>query len=211
MKDLSLRECQFVVFDLETTGLYADQGDEIIEFGAIRVRNLEIEDEIFQSMVNPGRSIPEASTAVHGISDRDVAQAPKIADVLPQFYQFCASRIWVAQNAAFDLSFVLRDSKRLKLPLQDRIVLDTMKVSKMLFPNASSHSLDAVMARLEIDQTGDRHRSLDDCRYTAQALIEMIRLLERQGISQLLQLKDAFIKTESLTKTEKPKAMGLFG
>lgn len=211
MKDIQIRESQFVIFDLETTGLYADQGDKMIEIGAVRVKNLEIEDEEFQSLVNPERSIPAASSAVHGITDKDVEKSPKADKILPKFFEFVGNRIWVAQNAAFDLSFVMRDAKRLGIPFSDRIVLDTMKVSKILFPNAGSHSLDAMMARLEIAKTGDRHRSLDDCRYTARALIEMIKLLEKQGVTKITELTDAFIKTEGIIKTAKPKPMGLFG
>lgn len=211
MQELDLRAAQFVIFDLETTGLYADQGDAVIEIGAVKVKDLQIDKANFQSLVDPKRGIPEASTAVHGISESDVKGSPAIEEILPKFYQFCGSYTWVAQNASFDLSFILRDSQKMGISTQSRIVLDTMKISKILFPNAGSHSLDAIMARLEINKSGDRHRSLDDCKFTAQALIEMIKLLEKQGVTNLTQLTDAFVKTDTIQKKFKPKAMGLFG
>ncbi len=209
--ELSLRNQEFVVVDLETTGLYAAEGDQAIEFGAVKISQLQIEEKPFQSLVNPGRPIPEASSAVHGIRDDDVAGAPSIQDVLPNFLKYAGSRIWIAQNAAFDLSFILRDMHRLKIPFGDKLVIDTVRVSKILFPNASSHNLDALMARLGITKSGTRHRSLDDCRYTALVFIEFVKLLEKQGMDQLTHIKSAFIKPDSVFKEEKPKARGLFG
>lgn len=207
---LDLKAAHFVVFDLETTGLYADQGDEIIEVGAIRIKDLQIEKDHFQSLVKPSKPIPESSTAVHGISDVDVLNASPSTKVLPEFFSFMGSGIWVAQNASFDLSFILRDAEKMGISPPDRIVLDTMKISKILFPNAGTHNLDAIMARLEINKKGDRHRSLDDCRFTGLALIEMLKLLEKQGITQLTQLSGAFVRTENILRRPKPKAMGLF-
>lgn len=208
---LSLKDQDFVILDLETTGLYAAEGDQAIEFGAVKVSQLQVQEENFLSFVNPQRSIPEASSAIHGIKDEDVKNAPGIEEVLPGFLKFAGSRIWVAQNAAFDLSFILRDMQKLKIPFGDRLIIDTVKVSKILFPNATSHNLDVLMARMGISKSGARHRSLDDCRYTALVLIEFIKLLEKQGMDQLHHLKDAFIKPESVLKPEKPKARGLFG
>jgi DNA polymerase-3 subunit alpha (Gram-positive type) len=140
-----------------------------------------------------------------------VKDAPIIDEVLPKFLKFAGSRIWVAQNASFDLSFILRDMNRLKIPVGERLVIDTIRISKILFPNAGSHNLDVLMARMGISKSGGRHRSLDDCRYTALVLIEFIKLLEKQGMDQLQHIKDAFIKTENVLKREKPKARGLFG
>ena len=207
----TLKDSSYVVFDLETTGLYADQGDEIIEIGAIHVENMEIADTVFHSMVNPGRLIPAASTAVHGIHDEDVASAPKIEKIIPKFLDFAGNKIWVAQNARFDLSFVVTKLKQLQMPLKQTVVVDTIGLSKMLFPYETSHSLDKIMARLGIPKTGDRHRSVDDSKYTALALIEFIKLLEKQEITTLPQIESAFVKVDTVMKGGKPKTRSLFG
>lgn len=207
---LSLKELSYVVFDLETTGFYAESGDEIIEFGAVVIENMEITSKTFLSFVNPGRSIPAASTAVHGITDSHVKDAPSIAEVLPKFLQFVGNRIWVAQNAKFDMSFVLTKMKLLNIPMRQTVVIDTIGISKILFPYETSHSLDKIMARLGIARTGDRHRSLDDSKYTAQALIEFIKILEKQQTTGLTQIESAFIKPESVLKAEKVRTKGLF-
>jgi len=208
---LKLRDQEFVIIDLETTGLYAAEGDQIIEFGALKVTNLEIDGPGYQQLVNPGRPIPEAATNVHGISDADVKDCPTTDQAMPEFLKYTGSRIWVAQNAPFDLSFIMRDMRRLKIPFGEKLVIDTIKISKILFPNAGSHNLDVLMARLGISKSGSRHRSLDDCRFTALVLIEFIKLLEKQGMDQLMQIKDAFVRCDNIVKEEKPKPRGLFG
>lgn len=210
LKTPTLSELEYVVLDLETTGLYADEGDEILEIGAIRIQNLQINEE-FQSFVRPTRPIPEASSAVHGIRDKDVKDAPLLQDILPQFYQFCGPRVWVAQNARFDMSFIVRDLQKIGMRMGQNVVVDTIGLSKMLFPYETSHNLDVLMARLGIAKTGDRHRSLDDCRYTAQVLIEFIRMLDKQNVRSLSDIKDTFVKLDTLIKAEKPKPRGLFG
>jgi len=209
--NLDLSQLNYAVFDLETTGLYPEEGDEIIEIGSILVDKTEILERSYQSLVNPQKPIPAASTKVHGIRDEDVAKARPIAPVLDEFLDFVGPRIWVAQNARFDMGFVVKKMRELQKPLRINLVVDTMGLSKMGFPYERSHSLDSIMARLGIAKTGDRHRSLDDSRYTAQALIEFIKLLGKQGISSLPQIESAFIKLDSLVKAPKTKARSLFG
>lgn len=211
MNAMTLKDLSYVIFDLETTGLYPESGDEIIEIGAVVVEDLTLQSKTFHSMVNPGKPIPAASSAVNGIKDADVKDAPKIEKVIPDFLKFVGSRIWVAQNAKFDLSFIVVKLKQMNIPLRQTVVVDTIGLSKMLFPYETSHSLDSIMARLNIARTGDRHRSVDDSKYTAQALLEFLKMLDQQGITTLPQIESAFIKPESLFKTQKPKTMNLFG
>lgn len=210
MKQLKLSEMDFVIFDLETTGLYADQGDEIIEVGAVILSKMQIEETNYQSLVKPNQPIPEASSAVHGLKDKDVKNAPSIDTVLPEFLKFCGSRHLVAQNARFDMSFILKEMRRMNIPLRQNIICDTIGLSKMLFPYETRHNLDVMMARMGIPKSGERHRSLDDCRFTAQVLIEFIKLLENQGVVYLEQIQSAFIKPELMKKKDKPKTRGLF-
>jgi DNA polymerase-3 subunit epsilon len=211
MQPLTLKGLNFVIFDLETTGLYPDQGDEIIEVGAVTVENFEITDRQFHRMVNPGKPIPPSSTAIHGIKDADVASAPRIETVLPEFLTFTGNRIWVAQNARFDLCFVAAKLKQMQIPLKQTVVIDTIGISKMLFPYEQYHNLDVIMNRLAIARTGERHRSIDDSKYTAQVLIEFIKLLAQQGVHTLPEIEQCFIKPETLFKVDKPKTRSLFG
>ncbi len=72
---------ELVAVDLETTGLDPAQ-DEIIEIGAVRMREGVIIDE-FQTLIDPGRSVPSLVTSLTGIRTEDLIGAPKIQDVLP--------------------------------------------------------------------------------------------------------------------------------
>ena len=86
----------YVVLDIETTGLYAGK-DRIIEIAAVKIgADDKILDE-FHTMVNPGMRIPPATIQVHGITDDMVADAPRIAEVMPQLADFCADT-WSART-----------------------------------------------------------------------------------------------------------------
>jgi DNA polymerase III epsilon subunit family exonuclease len=98
---LSLELDEYVVFDLETTGLSPWGGDEIIEIGAMKIFGSDI-DEVnhFHSLVNPKRLIPEESTKVNGITNEMVANAPTLEEVFPKFLDFIGSSWLVAQNSS---------------------------------------------------------------------------------------------------------------
>lgn len=176
---LSLELDEFVVFDLETTGLSAWGGDEIIEIGAIKVFGTEIDDKnTFHSLVNPKRPIPPDATRVNGITNEMVASAPAIDDVLPLFWDFVGQSWLVAQNAKFDLSFLMKYLVQRKLKKQFE-VYDTVTLSRRAFPEESGHNLDKIAKRLGLAYNiSERHRSTCDVQLTAQAFI---RLKERLG------------------------------
>lgn len=211
MQPIELKSTQFVVFDLETTGLYADAGDEMIEIGGVLVDGTRIRDETYQSLINPEKPIPQAASAINGIYDEDVAKAQTAKYVIPRFLEFASNRIWVAQNAKFDLSFMMRKMHALQISFKPTLVIDTIGISKILFQYETSHSLDRMMARLGIVKSGDRHRSLDDSRYTAKVLVEFIQMLEQQGLTKLTDIESAFVNIGAIMKQEKPKTANLFG
>ena len=105
----------YVVFDLETTGINPER-DSIIEISALKVKDHRVVEE-FSTLVNPGRHIPAGATAVNGITDDMVADAPLIEEVLPQFLEFCQGCVPVAHNAGFDMSFIMENARRLGLSL----------------------------------------------------------------------------------------------
>lgn len=171
-----------IVFDTETTGLEAKGGDELIELGAVPIIDGVIrEDCAFQALIDPDRPIPPDSTRVHGITDEMVRGKPRVDVVLPEFLRYCGAHSLVAQNASFDLGFLQAACERLELTMPAGEVHDTMLMSRQVFPGARRHSLDDICYRLDIE-VGNRHRSIDDVLYTAQAFLKLRdRIAEREA------------------------------
>jgi len=94
----------YVMFDLETTGT-SYISDSIIEISAVKVVQAQVTDT-FSTLVNPQRAIPYHATQIHGITDEMVADAPLLADALPDFLEFAGDFTWVGHNVMFDYSFV---------------------------------------------------------------------------------------------------------
>ena len=102
----------FTVFDVETTGLDPRQGHRILEIAGVRVEGGKIlEDRIFSQLVNPERPIPWEAKSVNKITDEEVASAPTIDAVLPEFLRFTEGSLLVAHNAEFDMGFLAQEKE----------------------------------------------------------------------------------------------------
>ena len=178
-----LRALSYTVFDSETTGLDPNQ-DEIISLGAVRIVNGRmLRQEVFDRLINPGRSIPAVATNVHGISNAMVAAEPRITAVLPSFGRFAEETVLVAHNAAFDMRMLQQQETATGVRFINP-VLDTLLLSAVVHPNQSDHSLEEIAKRLGINVLG-RHTALGDAIVTAEVFLRLIPLLEQQGIHTL--------------------------
>jgi DNA polymerase-3 subunit epsilon len=177
-----LRDVPFVVFDCEMTGLQPNQGDEIIQIGAVRVVGGRVlTGEAIEWLVDPGRPIPPGSIKFHGLTDADVAGKPGIGAVLPEFRHFVGDAVMVAHNAAFDMKFLAMREREAGVRF-DTPVLDTMLISSLLDGVEEDHSLDALCDRYGISITA-RHSALADTIGTAQILLHFIDRLEAKGLT----------------------------
>lgn len=202
--DRPLRDLIFVVFDTETTGLRPSKGDEIVQISGVRIVNGKIlEHEEFDSLVNPGFTIPKSSIRFHGITDDMVVAAPPAADVLRQFRDFSDNAVLVAHNAAFDMKF-LKMKERDSGVIFDHPVLDTLLLSFVLQPNHSAHTLDAIAARFGVQiPLGARHTALGDARSTAEIFVRMLEALPHHGITTLNEALQASNQVFEIRKLQK--------
>lgn len=167
------RDGEFVVFDLETTGLNA-RTDKIIEIGAVKVVDGKIIDS-YQTFVNPQVSIPPFIVNLTHIDDEMVKDAPTIDEILPEFHEFCGESIMVAHNASFDIGFILRKAKNLNIVFNN-YVLDTLELSRIAVPKLRSHKLNKLADYFSINM-GSHHRADDDAATCANIMLECFKLL----------------------------------
>ncbi|MGO9597074.1 MAG: exonuclease domain-containing protein [Isosphaeraceae bacterium] len=157
-------DCQYVAFDLETTGLVA-RLDRVVEIGAIRFERSGKVLDRFEQLVHPGRLMSPAAQAIHGISDNDLAGAPPAREVLPRFLEFLAeprSTVLLAHNASFDAGFLGCELSRAGLPHPPHRVLDTLALARRCRPDLASHRLEKLVSVFQLGQA-IAHRALADC------------------------------------------------
>ena len=172
---------EFAVIDFETTGLSAGQ-DRIIEVAAAVLKDGEIVDS-YVRLMHPGRRIPPFITELTGISDAMVRGQPRPEDVMPELKGFLGGRICVAHNATFDEGFYHAEMGRAGIA-HERTFLCTMKLSRRLVLDASSHKLGVLSShlKLSVPAGAKAHRALGDVLTTAALWLHLRGLIrERSG------------------------------
>lgn len=177
---------EFVVFDLETTGIGAESND-IIEIGAVKIIN-QVITERFSTFVNPNRPIPYNIQELTSINDAMVADAPSIEEVLPNFLKFCEGAVLVAHNASFDTGFINQKAKHMGIQT-DFTIVDTVSMARAILPELKKYKLDVVAKSLGV-LLESHHRAVDDANATAEIFLKFIKRLEDKGIHTLKELNE---------------------
>ncbi len=164
-----------IVLDTETTGMNAEGDDRIIEIGALEIVNYVPTGKVFHHYINPERPIPAEATAVHGITDKDVADKPVYSEIVAAFDEFIGDTPLVIHNAEFDMRFLNAEYKRLGIaPMPMTRSIDTLVMARKLFPGAPA-SLDALCKRFDIDLSGRTfHGALLDARLLADVYLHLV-------------------------------------
>lgn len=187
-----LRDVDFAVVDVETTGTHASGGDRITEIAIARVRGGEIV-EVYSQLVNPERPIPPYITALTRITWDMVRDQPCFRHVADQVIQRLTGTVFVAHNATFDWRFVSEELRRGAGHELSGPRLCTVRMARALIPELSRRSLDMLTRHFGIDIEA-RHRAAGDAVATAHALCRMLTLAEREGIHSWEAL-DALVNT----------------
>jgi len=186
--DLPLERATFVVVDLETTGLRPGRA-RICEIGAVRVRELELEEE-FELLVDPGVPIGPAISALTGLRDADLRGCPHPAIAVRRFLEFAGDAVLVAHNARFDLAFLDRETERLAGARLAGPVVDTVGLARRLLAGRTPRAGLASLAQFFGTDTQPCHRALPDAQATAEILLQLIGLAQERGALSVAALVD---------------------
>jgi DNA polymerase-3 subunit epsilon len=164
-----------IIFDTETTGLRPEDGERIIEIGAVELENGFPTGRSFHVYLNPqGRPVHPDALRVHGITDQFLADKPAFPAIAAEFMEFIGGANLVAHNAAFDIGFVNAELARIGQPpiLADKVI-DTLQIARRKHP-MGPNSLDALCGRYGIDNAHrTRHGALLDAELLAEVYIEL--------------------------------------
>ena len=164
-----------IVLDTETTGFEPDQGDRIVEIGAVELYNHMPTGRTFHQYINPERPMPQSAFEVHGLGDDFLRDKPVFALIAQEFLDFVQDAKLVIHNAAFDMKFLNAELGWLKMPqLPWEQAIDTLAIARKKFPGSPA-SLDALCRRFAIDN-GARtlHGALLDSEILAEVYLELI-------------------------------------
>lgn len=156
-----IREARFVALDLETTGFGAYAGDEIVQFALLEYRGLEPTGREYCSLVRPSIPIPATATAVHGIRDKDVTDAPTIGTALEEIVDFLDTSVIVGHHVAFDLRFLNRVARRELFCHLPHPAVDTMLLYLSRSGRLGHYELEDVAAACGVTP-GQRHDARGD-------------------------------------------------
>ncbi|MGE3954803.1 MAG: DUF3820 family protein [Parachlamydiales bacterium] len=155
-----LKQETFVCVDCESTGLDREN-DRIIEVGAIRFTLDKVLDR-FETLVDPGRPIPEESQRIHRITDKMVEGKPPIEEVLPTLLPFLDKAIIIGHGISFDIELISNAAKRAEIAttLPSRKTIDTLRLARY-YGQSPKNSLEGLRKHFNIPAEM-AHRAMDD-------------------------------------------------
>jgi DNA polymerase-3 subunit epsilon len=167
-----------IFLDTETTGLYSEQGDRVIEIGCVEMFNRKLTGNNLHFYLNPGRDSHEEALKIHGLTTEFLRDKPNFETVADEFLAYVQGTEIIIHNASFDIGFLNVELKRAgKLPFKEHVasVIDTLVMAKEMFPG-KRNNLDALCDRLEVDNSGRTlHGALLDAELLADVYINMTR------------------------------------
>lgn len=181
----------YTIIDVETTG----RSNQITEISIFKFDGETIVDE-FTSLVNPNALIPTHITALTGIDNAMVADAPTFAEIADNILSITKDTIFVAHNVNFDYNVIRNEFKAIDIDFR-RKKLCTVRLSRTLIPGFKSYSLGKLCKSLSI-HISDRHRARGDA--AATVILFQLLLTKDEAEATFQQ----FLKRESKEATLPP-------
>jgi DNA polymerase-3 subunit epsilon len=199
-----LRDLSYAVVDVETTGGGPQRGHRITEIAVVHVDGGEITGE-YQTLVNPGRTIPPVVRSITGISPGMVEDAPYFEHVADRVAELLEGRVFVAHNARFDRGFVRAELIEARGEAPPFESLCTVQMSRGLLPGLRRRNLDALAGHYGIPILG-RHRAGGDAMATARILLRLLDEAAIQGIHDIEALRMALRRRGRRKKRRLPSS-----
>ncbi|RLL48228.1 ATP-dependent helicase DinG [Oceanobacillus piezotolerans] len=182
---------KFVVIDLETTGHSPAKDDKIIEIGIVVIENNQITDTK-TTFFNPDQSIPPFISNLTGITDADVKNAPFFHEKADNIVHIFEDSYLIAHNVPFDLGFLNAELEKNGRSKLTNPVIDTVELSRILYPEAPSYKLGQLAEFLDI-RHDDPHRALSDAYVTAKLFLKLLKKLHSlpyETVNGMLELEN---------------------
>ena len=168
---------RIVALDTETTGAELGEGHRIIEIGCAEIENRKLTGREFRRLVNPDRSVDPEAFKVHGISEEDLADKPRFAEIEAELVEFISGAEVIIHNAGFDIGFLENELSLTPSPLTklETIceVTDTLQMARSKHPG-QRNNIDALCKRYDIDASArEKHGALLDAQLLARVYLAM--------------------------------------
>lgn len=195
-----------IVLDTETTGLYAKNGDRIVEVGCVELVDRKPTGRRLHRYLNPERDVPMEAQRIHGLTDEFLADKPKFRDVAAELADFIRDAELVIHNASFDMEFLnvefglLRNAEMESARSICAGVVDTLKMARDIRPG-KRNSLDALCNEYGVDNSNRQfHGALLDAELLAEVYLAMTRGQE----SLVMELDEPVAEIATFTLGSRP-------
>jgi len=208
---LSIDDIDYLIIDVETTGLSVEHGDRVCEIGAVKLRGNAV-IETYGSLINPQRPISYGAFAVNGITPEMLIDAPVFSQIADKIWNMMDNSVLVAYNAPFDLSFITNEFRLLGYPTIHNTIIDALALARKLLPGLQTYQQGNVAKVIGI-QFPVKHRALEDAMATAQIFMIFASILKahdcalvkdfwRNDIMYVLHKRRMDIITNALSNTK---------
>jgi len=208
---LSIDDIDYLIIDVETTGLSVEHGDRVCEIGAVKLRGNAV-IETYGSLINPQRPISYGAFAVNGITPEMLIDAPVFSQIADKIWNMMDNSVLVAYNAPFDLSFITNEFRLLGYPTIHNTIIDALALARKLLPGLQTYQQGNVAKVIGI-QFPVKHRALEDAMTTTQIFMIFASILKahdcalvkdfwRNDIMYVLHKRRMDIITNALSNTK---------
>lgn len=204
--EMDYRDREYVIFDVETTGL-SSVYDTIIEIGAVKMKNGEVLER-FDEFINPHHPLSDTTINLTSITDEMVGAADDEKDVIKKFKEFYGDRPLCGHNVQFDVGFVNAALRRAGLDEISQPFVDTLEVSRLLHPEQTRHTLDSLAKKYNV-VLEHHHRANQDAEATGYLMFKLLDAFNARFHEADLGKMNDYAKYGQVYKRAKPSHMSV--